>query len=199
MASHGSGEAKKDGGVTAPAGVNHVVLNVHDIEESHEFWTEIVGLRQVGELHPDPAIGRHLVMRFYSGDHGGKPSHHDLALVENRNLPPRAEGGDLLEAPNAINHVAIAMPDHDSFVRKLEELQEKGVPFHRRVNHGTTHSVYISDPNGYGVELLYELPRELWEGDIDAALNYLERLPTEGAEAVKDNLKNAPRFPADDV
>ena len=50
-----------------------------------------------------------------------------------------------------------------------------------------THSLYISDPNGYGVELLYELPREVWEGDIDAALNYLEVLPTEGQEALVDS------------
>ena len=37
----------------SPVGVNHLVLNVRDIEESHRFWTEIVGLTQVGELHPD--------------------------------------------------------------------------------------------------------------------------------------------------
>ncbi len=59
-----------------------------------------------------------------------------------------------------------------------------------------THSVYINDPNGYGVEVLYELPRELWEGDIDAGLNYLELLPTEGPEALVDDFENSPRFPA---
>ena len=56
--------------------------------------------------------------------------------------------------------------------------------------------VYISDPNGYGVELLYELPREMWERDIDAGLNYLEFLLTEGDAALKDDLENAPRFGA---
>ncbi len=65
-------------------------------------------------------------------------------------------------------------------------LQSKGVEFHRRINHGMTHSVYISDPNGYGIKVLYELPRDVWEGDIDAALNYAESLPTEGAEALVD-------------
>ena len=59
-----------------------------------------------------------------------------------------------------------------------------------------THSVYISDPNGYGVELLYELPRQLWERDIDAGLNYLELLPTEGADALVDDIEHAPRFGA---
>jgi catechol 2,3-dioxygenase len=50
-----------------------------------------------------------------------------------------------------------------------------------------THSLYIHDPNGYGVELLYELPREVWEGDIDGALNHAENLPTEGPAALDDD------------
>ena len=67
-----------------------------------------------------------------------------------------------------------------SFVAKLADLQEKGVKFNMRVNHGVTHSVYINDPNGYGVELLYELPREMWEGDIDAGINYLRAAADRG-------------------
>jgi catechol-2,3-dioxygenase len=49
-----------------------------------------------------------------------------------------------------------------------------------------THSLYISDPNGYGVELLYELPREMWEGDTNEALSWVENLPTEGEAALAD-------------
>ena len=66
--------------------------------------------------------------------------------------------------------------------------------FDRRVEHGMTHSLYIHDPNGYGVELLYELPREVWEGDIDSALNYAEQLPTEGPEALADRTEDVPVF-----
>ncbi|MCL2428429.1 MAG: hypothetical protein FWD12_04280, partial [Alphaproteobacteria bacterium] len=72
--------------------------------------------------------------------------------------------------------------------------QEKGVKFNRRVDHGMTHSLYINDPNGYGVELLYELPREVWEGDIDAALNFATNLPTEGKEALEDKAEGVPVF-----
>jgi catechol 2,3-dioxygenase len=57
-----------------------------------------------------------------------------------------------------------------------------------------THSLYIHDPNGYGVELLYDLPREVWEGDIDAALNWVKVLPTEGAEALDDRTEGLPTF-----
>ena len=196
MTAHGSGEKTNDGDIATPVGVNHVVLNVHDIEESHMFWTEVIGLKQVGALRPRPDMGDLPPMRFYSGNHDGKLTHHDLALVENPNLPPRPKAWEMFGAPQAINHLAIAMPDRDTWLKKLKELQAKGIKFNLRVNHGVTHSVYINDPNGYGVEVLYELPRELWEGDIDAGLNYLELLPTEGPEALEDDLENAPRFPA---
>src|SRR5260370_36746966 len=75
----------------APRGINHLVLNVRDIEESHKFWTEIVGLTQVAALRPRPDVPNLPKMRFYSADHDGKLTHHDVALVQSPNLPPPAE------------------------------------------------------------------------------------------------------------
>jgi catechol 2,3-dioxygenase-like lactoylglutathione lyase family enzyme len=72
----------------APRAINHVVLNVRDIEESHRFWTEMIGFRHVGTAKPRPDRPNPPNFRFYSCDHeGGRLSHHDLALVENPNLP----------------------------------------------------------------------------------------------------------------
>jgi catechol-2,3-dioxygenase len=176
-----------------PVGINHLVLNVRDIEESHTFWTEIMGFKQVGELHPRPDRPNPPKMRFYSGDHQGKMQHHDLALMEMPNLPPPS-AWSMSDSQVAINHVAITLPSREAWLKQVAFLQSKGVPFHRRINHGMTHSVYISDPNGYGIEVLYELPREVWEGDIDAALNYAEPLPTKGAEALVDTADNVPVF-----
>jgi catechol 2,3-dioxygenase len=176
-----------------PVGINHLVLNVRDLEESHAFWTEIMGFKQVGELHPRPDRPNPPKMRFYSGDHQGKMQHHDLALMEMPNLPPPS-AWSMSDSQVAINHVAITLPSREAWLKQLAFLQSKGVTFHRRINHGMTHSVYISDPNGYGIEVLYELPREVWEGDIDAALNYAERLPTEGEEALVDAADNVPVF-----
>ncbi|MCB1744870.1 MAG: VOC family protein [Gammaproteobacteria bacterium] len=185
-----SESASPPAAAVTPVSINHIVLNVRDIEESHRFWTEIVGLKQVGEIHVDPdgpAYRKDLKMRFYSADHDGKLNHHDLALVEQRHLPAPPEGGyKPFDSPLAINHIAITLPDRESWLRQLAYVQSRGIKFGRRVNHGMTHSLYITDPNGYGVELLYELPRSVWEGDIDAALNYVEDLPTEGAEAFED-------------
>ena len=177
-----------------PVGINHLVLNVRHMEESHAFWTEIMGFKQVGELHPRPDRPNPPNMRFYSGDHSGKLNHHDLALVEMPNLPPPPAAYDMFNSPLAVNHIAIALPNRQAWLQQLAFLQSRGVTFHRRVNHGMTHSVYITDPNGYGIEVLYELPREVWEDDIDAALNYAERLPSEGEDALVDKTDDIPMF-----
>ena len=176
----------------APAGVNHLVLNVRNLEESHRFWTEVVGFEQVGELTPTEKRPNPPKMRFYSapGNNKGHLNHHDVAIVENPNLPPPPENWSMFGGGFAINHVAIGFPTREAWLKRLEYLQEKGIKFGRRVNHGMTHSLYISDPNGYGVELLYELPHEVWGGDVNAALNYVEVLPTEGKEALVDSEKN---------
>jgi catechol 2,3-dioxygenase len=176
-----------------PVGINHLVLNVRDIEESHAFWTEIMGFKQVGELHPRPDRPNPPKMRFYSGDHQGKMQHHDLALMEMPNLPPPS-AWSMSDSQVAINHVAITLPSREAWLKQLAFLQSKGITFHRRINHGMTHSVYISDPNGYGIEVLYELPREVWESDIDAALNYAEPLPTQGEAALVDAADHVPVF-----
>ena len=129
----------------SPRGINHLVLNVRDIEESHRFWTEIVGLKQVAALRPRTSGPNLPKMRFYSADHDGKLTHHDVALVESPNLPPPAEWV-LADGSVAINHVALAMPSREAWLKQLAFLQSRGIKFNWRVNHGVTHSVYINDP-----------------------------------------------------
>ena len=86
-----------------PVGINHLVINVRDIEESHRFWTEVLGFKQVGALHPTPQRPNPPKMRFYSGDHGGRLNHHDIALVENKDLPPPPSEFRMFGNPLAIN------------------------------------------------------------------------------------------------
>ena len=176
-----------------PSGVNHLVLNVRDLDESHKFWTEIVGFRCVAELKPKP--GRTMKMRFYSGvRENGDVSHHDLALAQipdGQSLPAR--DWSMTPAGIGVNHVAIGYPDRESWLKQIAFLKERGVKFHLRIDHGMTHSVYIADPNGHGIEILYELPREVWEHDIEGAQNYSERIPPETEAALTDSTEY-PRF-----
>jgi catechol 2,3-dioxygenase len=162
---------------TKGASVSHLVLNVRDIEASHHFYTELLGFDQCAELTHT------MTMRFYRGN---ESHHHDFALVqvadpdsagppEPWSMEPRRVG---------VNHIAIGYPDRESWLSELEHLKANGVEFIVRGNHGMTHSAYIADPDGYGIEVLYDLPEEVWSGDVDAALNYFEYLPPE--EALED-------------
>jgi catechol 2,3-dioxygenase len=163
-----------------PGGINHLVINVRDMEESHKFWTEVLGFKEVGRSSRRP-------MRFYSGDHSGQMNHHDIALCENPNLPEPPAEYAMFDSPLAINHIAITMPNREAWLQQLAWLRHKGVKFERRVNHGMTHSLYIADPNGYGVEVLYELPRAVWGDNIQGALDFAEPVATEGDDAFVDD------------
>jgi catechol 2,3-dioxygenase len=169
------------------ASVNHLVLNVRDIEASHRFYTEVLGFEQCGELTHT------MTMRFYRGD----PSHHhDLALVQVSDPASAPEPDEWSMAPKrvGVNHIAIAYPDREAFLAQLRHMKAHGVEFLVRGNHGMTHSAYIADPDGYGLEVLYNVPEEVWSGDVDAALNYFEYLPAD--QELEDNTEYQ-RFGAD--
>ena len=146
----------------APRGVNHLVLNVRDLEVSHTFWTEIMGFKCVAELK-NRAVGRCASTAVWT-KRAGSPT---TTLPWRRYRPPTARTTrrewKLLPSQVGLNHVAVAWPDRESWLKQIAFMQSRGVPFLRRVNHGMTHSVYIADPNGHGIEVLYELPREVWE------------------------------------
>lgn len=174
----------------APRGINHLVLNVRDLEESHHFWSDLLGFKRVGMLKPE-STPNGMKMWFYSGvDSGDNVNHHDLALAERPQLP-EPEEWNMLTGTQAVNHIAITYPDRESWLEQVQYLQDNDAPISLRIDHGMTHSVYLNDPNGYGVEVLYELPAEVWEHDIDGALNYAKGLPldkmlTDDTEYVTD-------------
>ena len=145
------------------------MLNVRDIERSHRFYTEVMGFEQCGDLTHT------MTMRFYRGD----PSHHhDLALtqIEDPDDVPPPEPWAMAPTRAGVNHIAIGYPDRESWLSQLRHMKAHGVEVIVRGNHGMTHSAYIADPDGYGLEVLYNVPADVWEGDVDAALNYFEYL-----------------------
>lgn len=165
--------------------VNHLVLTVRDIEASHRFYTEKLGFEQCGELS-GPLAGSQ--MWFYRGHPSG---HHDLALVQVKDPAgvPEAQPwqGFFPDHAVGINHVAIGYPTREEWLARLQHLRDQGVEFIIRGNHGMTHSAYISDPDGHGIEVLYELPADVWDQDVNAALNYFEFLPSDGDDAMADD------------
>lgn len=170
---------------SAPLRVQHLVLNVRDMEESHRFYTEVMGFEQAAELDQRPRMH----MRFYKGCGG---NHHDLAIsaVRDPSSLPEPAAFTMAARQLGLNHMAIQYPDRDSWLKQIEHLQAQGVKFEVRGEHGMSHSVYIADPNGYGIEVLYDLPEDVYKGDMNAAFNYFKVLPTEGPEALQDGTEN---------
>ncbi len=125
-------------------------------------------------------------MWFYRG---AASTHHDLALVQARrpqDAPPRGSWEFFPETAVGLNHLAIGFATRDAWLERLAHLQRGGVKFIVRGNHGMTHSAYIEDPDGNGIEVVYDLPVEGWDGDVDAALSFFEFMPTDGDEALQD-------------
>ncbi len=172
---------------TNPSGptLQHLALMVRDIEKSHWFYTEVVGMEQCGKIErPDMT---EVDFRFYRG---APDRHHDIALVQIPDptvFPPANPEWNMVENKVGINHFAICYPDRETWLDRLNIVKDAGVEFRVRGNHGMTHSVYVADPDGNGVEILYELPEDVWVGDVNAALNYFEPLPLEGEESLQDD------------
>ncbi len=164
--------------------VNHLVLGVRDIEASHRFYCDVLGFEQCGtfssKMQPNP------VMRFYRGhpDH-----HHDIALqqIPDSPIPPPVPSWSIFAKSPGIAHIALSYGTREEWLAQLEHVQAMDVPIALRGNHGMTHSAYVVDPDGHGIEMLYELPAEVWEGDVDAALSHFEPLPAKGPEALQDS------------
>jgi catechol 2,3-dioxygenase len=161
-------------------GLSHLVLNVRDLDRSHVFYTAMLGFEQCGELEPGSTIGR---MRFYRGD----PSHHHhIALVQTLESAEPPTPWAMNRTTVGINHIALNYPSREAFLARVQHLVDNNVEIAQRGNHGMTHSAYVEDPDGNGIEVLYDVPQTAWEGDVNAALNYWEPLPREGQEALVD-------------
>jgi len=149
-----------------PLGLDHLVIRVRDIDESHVFWTECLGFKHVGTMSVRDTSGNApQPTRFYSGQRSGQLSHHDIALVEDAGM--FAVHRERL----GLDHIAIEYASSAAWSEQLKFLSSRNVEIYKRVRRGATDSAHLQDPNGYTIELVCALPRELWESDINAALN----------------------------
>jgi catechol 2,3-dioxygenase len=181
MAEQAKGPVRPSSG----AYVQHLVLRVRDLEAAHEFYTHILGFEQCAEL--DREKFPMYKMRFYRGS---AERHHDLALAEladPSHAPPPESPWHMFGTTPGIDHIAICYPSRESWLDQIAWMKSQDVEFLVRGNHGMTHSAYIQDPDGNGIEVLYNLPEEVWSGDVNAALNYFENLPLDGPETLVDD------------
>lgn len=132
--------------------LGHIVLNVRDLSRSTHFYREVLGFREVARL------GERGVM-FSSGR-----THHELLLIESPDASPLPDGRNL-----GLSHFALKVGTSDDELRAaLKELQDAEVVIDHTTDHGTTHSIYLKDPDGNTVEVYIDVQPEAWREDPSA-------------------------------
>jgi catechol 2,3-dioxygenase len=126
--------------------VGHVVLKVRSLERSRQFYTDVLGLKEVARFR-----GR---MAFFSAGE----NHHDLAVLEvgeGAPVPDRAAVG--------LYHVALKIGDSLDELRAAKaHLDAHGVKILGVSNHAVSQSLYLNDPDGNGLELFVDADPSVW-------------------------------------
>src|SRR5262249_792345 len=61
-----------------------------------------------------------------------------------------------------LNHMAWMMSSLDDLKQLYQRLKDKDVPIKQVADHGISIGIYFEDPDGNGLEVSYDLPREQW-------------------------------------
>jgi catechol 2,3-dioxygenase len=130
--------------------IGHVHLRVADLDRAMSFYRDVLGF----ELTAYGAdFGLPGAAFLAAGDY-----HHHIGL----NTWHSQGGTPPPEGHTGLHHFAILYPDRRELARAVERLVERGYPIGGAEDHGATISVYLSDPDGNGIELYYDRPREEW-------------------------------------
>ncbi|HEY2161059.1 MAG TPA: VOC family protein [Solirubrobacteraceae bacterium] len=130
-----------------------VRLTVPDLARSRAFYENAIGL-SASELE-DGAVGL--------GIPGAAP------LVE---LHPDASASPLDRRAPGLFHLAILMPDRRELAMALARLAQARVPLDGASDHLVSEALYLSDPDGNGIEIYRDRPRDEWPvrgGDLQMA------------------------------
>jgi catechol 2,3-dioxygenase len=134
--------------------IGHVHLKVADVERALEFYCGVLGFTLTQRYGPQAAFvsagGYHHHIGLNSWESaGGKPP------------PPRATG---------LYHVAILYPNRVELAKALKRLVDHNVPLEGAADHGVSEALYLSDPDGNGLELYWDRPRDQWPLDAKGGL-----------------------------
>ena len=134
--------------------IGHVHLRVADLERAVAFYTDVIGLELQARRGTDAA--------FLSA--GGY--HHHIALntwgSKNGHPPPPGSTG--------LFHTAFLFPDRKALAQALRRALDAGVQISGAADHGVSEAIYFDDPDGNGIEIYRDRPREDWPRDADGTL-----------------------------
>jgi catechol 2,3-dioxygenase len=142
--------------------IGHVHLKVSDLERSLAFYRDVLGFELTQRYGRQAA--------FLSA--GGYHHHIGLNTWESAGGCPPSSGS------TGLYHLAILYPSRAQLADALRRLIEAGIPLEGASDHGVSEALYLRDPDGNGVELYWDRPKEQWprnpEGGIEMFTNSLD-------------------------
>ena len=160
------GQTARDfGPIDAGTRIGHVHLKVADLDRALGFYCGVLGFVLTQRFGPQAA--------FVSA--GGYHHHIGLNTWESRGGPPPAPG------TTGLFHAAVLYPTRAALADALRRLIAADIPLDGASDHGVSEALYLRDPDGNGVELYWDRPRELWPRDAAGGLvMHTRRLDLEG-------------------
>src|SRR4051794_18790791 len=129
--------------------VGHVHLRVADLDRAVAFYRDALGFGVSADARD---AGLPMVL-LAAGDY-----HHHVGLnsFDSAGDSPPSQGH------SGLYHVAFLYPDRRELGRAVRRLLDHDHPIDHATDHGGSVSVYLSDPDGNGIELYYDRPRADW-------------------------------------
>jgi catechol 2,3-dioxygenase len=118
-----------------------VHLTVSDLDRSVAFYQDALGLRQQRREDPVAALGT-----------GGEEL---VVLHEEPGARPAGRHAGLY-------HYALLFSSREELARAVGRLAATRTPLDGASDHGVSEAIYLSDPDGNGIELYADRPREAW-------------------------------------
>jgi catechol 2,3-dioxygenase len=149
---------------TIPEGttIGHVHLKVSDLDRAENFYRDALGF-ELQQRYGSSAA-------FLSA--GGYHHHVGLNVWQSRGGGPPPPG------TTGLFHLAVLYPTRADLARALKRLLELGVPIDGASDHGVSEAIYLHDPDGNGIELYRDRPRDEWpvtsDGEIEMATEPLD-------------------------
>jgi len=145
--------------INADVRIGHVHLKVSDLDRALRFYCDVLGFK-IMQRHGNEVA-------FVSA--GGYHHHIGLNTWESAGGKPPPPG------TTGLYHLAILYPTRAELADALRRLMAAQVQLEGASDHGVSEALYLRDPDGNGIELYWDKPKQSWPRTADGGVEMFTR------------------------